>query len=86
MVCIQKILDEHSKSWEELYAIGYKKGCAKGRTVWYAEGYAEGYADGLVIGYAQLLAAVEDAVDPVVIAERFKISFEQVMKILGQNQ
>ena len=42
-----------------------------------AEGRAEGFKDAII--------ALKDILDPAVIAERFKMSLEQVMDIQGQK-
>ena len=48
-------------------------------------GYVEGREDGHEEGFKDTIIALKDILDPAVIAERFKMSLEQVMDILGQK-
>ncbi len=48
-------------------------------------GYMEGREEGIEQGLRNAVAALKGVLDPAVIAERFKMSPEQVMEILGQK-
>ena len=48
-------------------------------------GYMDGLAEGRAEGFKDAIIALKDILDPAVIAERFKMSLEQVMDILGQK-
>ena len=48
-------------------------------------GYVEGREDGHEEGLKKAVTALKGILDPVVIAEQFKMSLEQVMDILGQK-
>ena len=49
------------------------------------DGRAEGIEKGMEKGFKDTIIALKDILDPTVIAERFKISMEQVMDILNQK-
>ena len=53
------------------------------RKIGYAEGRAEGREEGREEVLKENIAALKGLIDPAVIAERFKVSLEQVMAILG---
>ena len=53
------------------------------RKIGYAEGRAEGREEGREEILKENIAALKGLIDPAVIAERFKVSLEQVMAILG---
>ncbi len=55
------------------------------RRLGFAEGLEEGRAEGEAKGLRNAIIALKGIVDPVIIAERFKMSLEQVMDILGQK-
>ena len=59
------------------------------RKLAYAEGHAEGHAEGRAEGRAETLKnavfAMKDLAAPADIAQRLKLSLEQVLKILGQE-
>lgn len=55
------------------------------RRVGYMDGLAEGREEGRTEGFKDTIIALKDILDPTVIAERFKMSLEQVMDILGQK-
>ncbi len=48
-------------------------------------GYMDGLSEGREEGFKDTIIALKDILDPAVIAERFKMSLEQVMDILGQK-
>ncbi len=73
MTYAQKMMDERR--------IGYMDGLAEGRE----EGRAEGREEGRTEGFKDTIIALKDILDPTVIAERFKMSLEQVMNILSQK-
>ena len=45
----------------------------------------DGRAEGVEKGFKDTIIALKDILDPAVIAERFKMSLEQVMDILNQK-
>ena len=53
------------------------------RKIGYAEGRAEGREEGREEVLKENIAALKGLIDPAVIAERFKVSLEQVIAILG---
>ncbi len=53
------------------------------RRLGYAEGRAEGRAEGEATGLKNAIVALKGLVDPAIIAERFKMSLDQVLDILG---
>ncbi len=55
------------------------------RRVGYMDGLEDGRAEGMEKGFKDTIIALKDILDPTVIAERFKISMEQVMDILNQK-
>lgn len=55
------------------------------RRLGYAEGRAEGRAEGEAAGLKNAIVALKGLVDPAIIAERFKMSLDQVLDILGQD-
>ena len=55
------------------------------RRVGYMDGLAEGMEKGMDEGLKKAVTALKGILDPVVIAEQFKMSLEQVMDILGQK-
>ena len=61
--------------------VGYMDGLAEGR----AEGMEKGMEKGIEEGLKKAVTALKGILDPVVIAEQFKMSLEQVMDILGQK-
>ena len=61
--------------------VGYMDGLAEGR----AEGMEKGMEKGIEEGIKKAVTALKGILDPVVIAEQFKMSLEQVMDILGQK-
>ena len=69
MTYAQKMMDERR--------VGYMDGLEDGR--------AEGIEKGMEKGFKDTIIALKDILDPTVIAERFKISMEQVMDILNQK-
>ena len=72
MTYAQKMMDERRLGYMDGREDGWEEGRAEGR----AEGHAEGLKDAIM--------ALKGIVDPVVIAERFKMPLEQVMDILGR--
>ncbi len=77
MTYAQKMLDERRLG----YAEGREAGWAEGQ----AEGEARGEAKGRAEGIKEAIMALEGILDPAVIAERFKMSLEQVLDILDQK-
>ena len=73
MTYAQKMMDERR--------VGYMDGLAEGR----AEGMEKGMEKGIEEGIKKAVTALKGILDPVVIAEQFKMSLEQVMDILGQK-
>ena len=69
MTYAQKMMDERR--------VGYMDGLEDGR--------AEGIEKGMEKGFKDTIIALKDILDPAVIAERFKMSLEQVMDILNQK-
>ena len=69
MTYAQKMMDERR--------VGYMDGLEDGR--------AEGMEKGVEKGFKDTIIALKDILDPAVIAERFKMSLEQVMDILNQK-
>ena len=59
----------------------YMDGLEDGR----AEGMEKGMEKGVEKGFKDTIIALKDILDPAVIAERFKMSLEQVMDILNQK-
>ena len=55
------------------------------RRVGYMDGLEDGRAEGMEKGFKDTIIALKDILDPAVIAERFKMSLEQVMDILNQK-
>ena len=63
--------------------LSYRQGChLDGRK----EGLEEGMEKGMEEGFKESCQGLARVLDPVAIAERFKMSLEQVMDILGQKQ
>lgn len=73
MTYAQKMMDERR--------IGYLDGREEGLE----EGMEKGMEKGMEEGLKKAVRALQGVLDPVVIAERFKMSLEQVMDILGQK-
>ena len=73
MTYAQKMVDERR--------VGYMDGLEDGR----AEGMEKGMEKGVEKGFKDTIIALKDILDPAVIAERFKMSLEQVMDILNQK-
>ena len=73
MTYAQKMMDERR--------VGYMDGLEAGR----AEGMEKGMEKGVEKGFKDTIIALKDILDPAVIAERFKMSLEQVMDILNQK-
>ena len=69
MTYAQKMMDERR--------IGYLDGRE--------EGLEEGMEKGMEEGLKKAVRVLQGVLDPVVIVERFKMSLEQVMDILGQK-
>ena len=69
MTYAQKMMDERR--------IGYVDGLE--------EGMEKGMEEGRTEGFKNTIIALKDILDPAVIAERFKMSLEQVMDILNQK-
>ena len=69
MTYAQKMMDERR--------VGYMDGLEDGR--------AEGMEKGVEKGFKDTIIALKDILDPTVIAERFKMSLEQVMDIINQK-
>ena len=62
--------------------LSYRQGChLDGRE----EGLEEGMEKGMEEGLKKAVRALQGVLDPAVIAERFKMSLDQVMDILGQK-
>lgn len=55
------------------------------RRVGYMDGLEDGRAEGMEKGFKDTIIALKDILDPTVIAERFKMSLEQVMDIINQK-
>ena len=55
------------------------------RRVGYMDGLEDGRAEGMEKGFKDTIIALKDILDPAVIAERFKMSLEQVMDIINQK-
>ena len=75
MTYMQKMLDER--------LIGYQDGLKEGREEGRAEGHEEGREEGREKGREESVAALKGLLAPDVIAERFQMPLEQVLKILG---
>ena len=73
MTYAQKMMDERR--------VGYMDGLEDGR----AEGMEKGMEKGVEKGFKDTIIALKDILDPTVIAERFKMSLEQVMDIINQK-
>lgn len=73
MTYAQKMMDERR--------IGYMDGLEDGME----KGMEKGIEKGMEEGLKNAVAALKGVLDPTVIAERFKMSLDQVMDILGQK-
>lgn len=77
MTYAQKMMDERR--------VGYMDGLEDGRAEGMEKGMEKGVEKGVEKGFKDTIIALKDILDPTVIAERFKMSLEQVMDILNQK-
>ena len=79
MTYMQKMLDERLIGYQD----GLKEGRAEGHEEGRKEGRAEGRKEGREKAREESVAALKGLLAPDVIAERFQMPLEQVLKILG---
>ncbi len=83
MTYMQKMLDERLIGYQDGLKEGRAEGHEEGRKEGRAEGRAEGRKEGREKGREESVAALKGLLAPDVIAERFQMPLEQVLKILG---
>lgn len=81
----KRIQEVRSDKELEVSYMTYAQKMMDERRVGYMDGLAEGREEGRTEGFKDTIIALKDILDPTVIAERFKMSLEQVMDILGQK-
>ena len=81
----ERIQEVRSDKKLEVSYMTYAQKMMDERRVGYMDGLEDGRAEGMEKGFKDTIIALKDILDPTVIAERFKISMEQVMDILNQK-
>ena len=81
----ERIQEVRSDKALEVSYMTYAQKMMDERRVGYMDGLAEGMEKGMDEGLKKAVTALKGILDPVVIAEQFKMSLEQVMDILGQK-
>ena len=83
MTYMQKMLDERLIGYQDGLKEGREEGRAEGHEEGREEGRKEGREEGREKGREESVAALKGFLAPDVIAERFQMPLEQVLKILG---
>ena len=81
----ERIQEVRSDKKLEVSYMTYAQKMMDERRVGYMDGLEDGRAEGMEKGFKDTIIALKDILDPAVIAERFKMSLEQVMDILNQK-
>ena len=81
----ERIQEVRSDKALEVSYMTYAQKMMDERRVGYMDGLEDGRAEGMEKGFKDTIIALKDILDPAVIAERFKMSLEQVMDILNQK-
>lgn len=81
----ERIQEVRSDKALEVSYMTYAQKMLDERRIGYADGLEEGMEKGIKKGKQEAILAFKGIVDPSIIAERFKMSLEQVMDILSQK-
>ena len=80
----ERIQEVRSDKKLEVSYMTYAQKMMDERRVGYMDGLEDGRAEGMEKGFKDTIIALKDILDPAVIAERFKMSLEQVMDKIGR--